>query len=176
MPTFISPAGNPEVWDERPAGYVAPEEWDYSPPPQPEPDPPTPIEALRMRIENLDKATERAILAGFDYAPHGRVLRFSYDMADQQNFTHQYNAFGLLEKGVQGIPATTVWNGWEILRDTNGRPAQRILHRVELTATEFVALYMAGLAHVAMRREAGSRQKVPLIAQMNALIDDEPAQ
>ena len=27
MPTFFSPDGNPEIWDECPDGYLSPEEW-----------------------------------------------------------------------------------------------------------------------------------------------------
>lgn len=27
MPTFYSPAGNPEVWKEKPDGYLTAEEW-----------------------------------------------------------------------------------------------------------------------------------------------------
>ena len=27
MPVFISPVGNLEIWDERPDGYVTPDEW-----------------------------------------------------------------------------------------------------------------------------------------------------
>ena len=28
MPTFYSPAGNPEIWDEQPEGYITVEEWE----------------------------------------------------------------------------------------------------------------------------------------------------
>ena len=39
MPTFFSPAGNPEVWAQKPDGYMTPEEWDKAhPAPEPEPE------------------------------------------------------------------------------------------------------------------------------------------
>lgn len=39
--TFYSPAGNPEIWAEKPAGYFTPEEWKAAhPDPTPEPPPP----------------------------------------------------------------------------------------------------------------------------------------
>ena len=38
MPTYYSPTGNPEVWEEKPDGYYTPEEWQAAhPAPQPEP-------------------------------------------------------------------------------------------------------------------------------------------
>ena len=32
MPTFISPAGNAEVWEEKPKGYLTAEEWQVAHP------------------------------------------------------------------------------------------------------------------------------------------------
>ena len=40
MPTYISPKGNPEIWEEKPDGYFTPEEWEAR-----EPEPPA-IEKL----------------------------------------------------------------------------------------------------------------------------------
>ncbi|MDL2272797.1 hypothetical protein LJC23_07200 [Desulfovibrio sp. OttesenSCG-928-I05] len=40
MPTFYSPTGNPEVWEEKPEGYFTEEEWEADHP-APEPEPPT---------------------------------------------------------------------------------------------------------------------------------------
>lgn len=28
MPTFVSPTGNPEIWEEKPPGYITQEEWE----------------------------------------------------------------------------------------------------------------------------------------------------
>lgn len=40
MPTYISPDGNPEMWDQKPNGYFTPEEWeaDHPAPPPTEED------------------------------------------------------------------------------------------------------------------------------------------
>ena len=35
MATYISPSGNPEVWDTKPQGYYTPEEWQELHPPVP---------------------------------------------------------------------------------------------------------------------------------------------
>lgn len=36
MPIFYNPQGNPEVWDEKPQGYITVEEWQaQNPPPEP---------------------------------------------------------------------------------------------------------------------------------------------
>ena len=35
MATYYSPAGNPEVWDEKPEGYYTVEEWQEMHPPAP---------------------------------------------------------------------------------------------------------------------------------------------
>ena len=32
MPTYISPTGNPEVWEAKPAGYLTQEEWERAHP------------------------------------------------------------------------------------------------------------------------------------------------
>lgn len=37
MNTYFSPSGNPEVWEEKPPGYMTPEEWSEANPPTPEP-------------------------------------------------------------------------------------------------------------------------------------------
>jgi hypothetical protein len=39
MPTYFSPTGNPEAWEEKPSGYFTPEEWAHTHPvPQPTPE------------------------------------------------------------------------------------------------------------------------------------------
>lgn len=48
MNTYISPSGNPEVWNEKPDGYFTPEEWAAAHP-SPEPVPPT-LEAAVLRL------------------------------------------------------------------------------------------------------------------------------
>ena len=69
MPTYYSPAGNPEVWEEKPAGYFTPEEW-QSAHPAPEPTPPTPEEQAEQRrqeilaeLDRIDRASARSLRA-----------------------------------------------------------------------------------------------------------------
>ena len=69
MPTFYSPAGNPEVWEEKPAGYMTPEEWQAAHP-APEPTPPTPEEQTEQRrqeilaeLDRIDRASARSLRA-----------------------------------------------------------------------------------------------------------------
>jgi hypothetical protein len=52
MATFISPEGNPEVWDAKPEGYFTSEEWTAEHPPV-EPPPPTEEELKEMRISEI---------------------------------------------------------------------------------------------------------------------------
>ena len=52
MPVFYSPDGNPEVWAQKPNGYLTPEEWDKVHP-APEPEPPTEEElAAQARVQS----------------------------------------------------------------------------------------------------------------------------
>ena len=45
MSIFVSPQGNPEIWESKPKGYFTPEEWLAAhPAPEPEPYIPTPEE------------------------------------------------------------------------------------------------------------------------------------
>jgi hypothetical protein len=55
MPTFFSPDGNPEVWEEMPEGYFTEEAWHtaHPPPEPPEPPPPTPEMLERAAAMNF---------------------------------------------------------------------------------------------------------------------------
>jgi hypothetical protein len=55
MNTFISPKGNPEVWEEKPEGYFTPEEWDALHP-APVPEPPTLAEAKEAKLAEIAAA------------------------------------------------------------------------------------------------------------------------
>jgi hypothetical protein len=58
MSIYISPAGNPEIWESAPAGYSTPEEWAAAHP-VPTPPPPTPEElAVVRRMEILARLAE----------------------------------------------------------------------------------------------------------------------
>lgn len=65
MSTFISPNGNREVWDEKPADYFTPDEWvALHPPPEPEPTPDarTPAEKRQdAYIYEVDGLRDRAL-------------------------------------------------------------------------------------------------------------------
>lgn len=69
MATYYSPNGNPEVWEEKPAGYMTLEEWQAAHP-APEPTPPTPEELAEQRrmeilaeLDNIDRASARSLRA-----------------------------------------------------------------------------------------------------------------
>ena len=61
MLTFFSPAGNPEIWAQKPDGYLTPEEWDKAYP-APVPVPPTEAELFQMLRTKRDRR-----LAATDY-------------------------------------------------------------------------------------------------------------
>ena len=61
MPVFYSPKGNPEVWADKPSGYLTPEEWAAAHP-APVPVPPTEAELFQMLRTKRDRR-----LAATDY-------------------------------------------------------------------------------------------------------------
>jgi hypothetical protein len=75
MPTFYSPTGNPEVWDEKPEGYFTPEEWTATHP-APAPEPPTLEEqraaftrAIQWRLDDFARTRDYDnILSAATYA------------------------------------------------------------------------------------------------------------
>lgn len=54
MPVFYSPKGNPEVWADKPSGYLTPEEWAAAHP-APVPVPPTEAELFQMLRTKRDR-------------------------------------------------------------------------------------------------------------------------
>lgn len=67
MPVFYSPEGNPEVWAQKPDGYLTPEEWDAAHP-DPAPVPPTEVELFqRLRAERDRRLTATDYLLMQDY-------------------------------------------------------------------------------------------------------------
>ena len=76
MSTFISPDGNPEVWEERPEGYLTQEEWDAAHPAAPL----TPDEAKALKLAEINGAKWAAIEGGeVEY----EGLHFHTDSASQ---------------------------------------------------------------------------------------------
>ena len=63
MPTYYSPKGNVEVWEERPEGYLTPEEWAEAHP-APEPPSPTLDEAKADAAQQIKDAGYAAEIKG----------------------------------------------------------------------------------------------------------------
>ena len=63
MPTFYSSDGNPEIWAERPVGYMTLEEWAAAHP-APAPEPPTLEEARLVALAALNLAFAAAEASG----------------------------------------------------------------------------------------------------------------
>lgn len=163
MPTYYSPSGNPEVWNEKPAGYLTPEEWDAKQAPIREAeakkaeqerlaafyaDLPT---AKATITDKLDSDTSSAILAGFDYSYNGEPLHFSYDTFDQQNFLDTTTACQLAKAGGTGLPTKVTWNAYK---------PDGTLKQLELDADSFLALYTQGaLVHKSTVMAAGGAKK-----------------
>ena len=66
MSTYISPDGNPEMWDQKPNGYFTPEEWeaDHPAPPPPEPTPEEIAQAeIKSRLSQIDLESVRPLRA-----------------------------------------------------------------------------------------------------------------
>lgn len=160
MPTFYSPAGNAEIWDEQPEGHVSAEEWEraraaeeaaaeaarlaeYN----------RPENAAARKIAAIDAETSAAIIAGFDYNVKGETYHFSYDTFDQQNFTDTASVALLAQMGGQGLPESVIWNAY---RKTSGNE----LVRLPFTAESFLTLYTAGaVAHKAACMAKGGTRK-----------------
>ena len=99
----------------------------------------------------IDAATSAAILAGFDYAVDNEPYHFSYDDFDQQNFTDSAMVASLVQNGTAGLPQSVNWNAYK----SEGRE----LVRLTFTATDFLTLYAAALAHKATQMEIGGQRK-----------------
>lgn len=160
MPTFFSSEGNPEIWAQKPHGYLTPEEWEaLHPDPEPEPEP---LETVKARkLTAIDAETSAAILAGFicEATPPdtGRpeLLHFSYDEFDQQNFADAALSMQLAAAAGGAIPTSTPWNAYRN-HTTDNKGELVILH---LTAETFVPIYAAALQHKAAQMALGGQRK-----------------
>lgn len=81
MPTFFSPEGNPEIWAQKPDGYMTPEEWDRAnPAPEPEPEP---METVKTRkMGEINSAYEQAIATLTPTYPDDE--RLTFDKQEQE--------------------------------------------------------------------------------------------
>ena len=72
MPTYISPTGNPEVWNDKPDGYLTPEAWKEAHPSPPPPEPTVEEKIAQLDAEynaekdDLLKAYQSAMMYGDD--------------------------------------------------------------------------------------------------------------
>lgn len=73
MPVFFTPEGNPEVWAERPEGYLTEDEW-IAAHPDPEPELPTLEEARASALARLDIAFAAAEASGKVTSAAGFVI------------------------------------------------------------------------------------------------------
>lgn len=105
-------------------------------------------DAKARKLTAIDLATSAAILGGFEYTLGEKVLHFSYDSFDQQNFADAANA-GLLATISQNTQTVT-WNAY----------SEGVLVRLDLDVPQFLDLYANGaLAHKARCMEAGGQRK-----------------
>lgn len=72
---YISPSGNPEIWDEKPSGYFTVNEWEAAPPP------PAPT------LEEARIAKYAEIISGADVLRN--AIRAKYSLAEQDSFPEQ---------------------------------------------------------------------------------------
>lgn len=135
---------------------------------------PTLNEVRTRAISRVDAHTSATILAGFDYTVAGEVLHFSYDSFDQANFNQTANIATLALQGVEGIPTSVTWNAYRnYTKETGGE-----LVRIEFTAQEFLALYVAGASNnKATVMEIGGQRKEALnactsIEEINNLLEE----
>lgn len=124
---FISPDGNPEVWENIPERYFTPEEWAEAHPPEK-------VEvsfdaAIAQKIASINRNTKDLIVAGFDYEIDGQSYHFGYDETDQANFTKgALSATIALTQGDDSFRQS--WRGW--IADEP--------YTLSLTASGFLAL------------------------------------
>lgn len=97
MPVFFSPDGNPEIWAQKPDGYLTSEEWDKAHP-APVPVPPEKAKLFQMLRTKRDRR-----LAATDY-----LLMPDYPISDDQRAVVQAYRQALRDLPAQsGAP----WDG-----------------------------------------------------------------
>ena len=119
------------------------------------------LESLKARkVEALNFETCESVASGFTYELDGQELHFSYSQHDQQNFSDTANSVILCRLGM-GEPAEAIpWNGWQLLKDTDGAITGKIKVPLVLSSNDFLELYTKGaLAHKARCLANGARRK-----------------
>lgn len=81
MPTFFSPEGNPEIWAQKPDGYMTPEEWETLHP-TPEPEPESLGSVKSRKLNEINSAYEQAIATLTPTYPDDE--RLTFDKQEQE--------------------------------------------------------------------------------------------
>lgn len=106
MPTYYSPNGNPEVWGERPDGYLTPEEWSARHP-APEPT----IEEIRESKLNELAYSFNQRVSGSVTTTGGYKMQFdTTDAIKMQGAIQLLEATGATEGYLTQADDTTVYN------------------------------------------------------------------
>lgn len=115
MPTYISPAGNPEVWDNKPNGYMTESEWQVA---QPAPPAPTLEEALTQKLSEV----MRAYTAAFD------SVEAIYPAAEREGWTTQEaEAAAVLANPSASTPVLSILVNLRAKGETIAQLAQKVL-------------------------------------------------
>lgn len=89
MTTYVSPNGNYEVWEQKPAGYFDVEEWERA---HPQPEPPAPTYDKLRQAAILEKWPMAAQLEALTEAAEdpARPEKMNQLLADIQDIKAQY--------------------------------------------------------------------------------------
>lgn len=119
----------------------------------------------KLICQKIDVVTAAAIVKGFEYrietADGKRTYHFSYDYADQRNFTDTATVIVLIlvltSKGacISNMPETVNWNAYK--NYDHNSPTRTV---VNLDLDNFLNLYIAALKHKLSCLETGKRQKM----------------
>lgn len=92
----------------------------------------------------LNQRISTMITSGFDYEVNNKMLHFSYDRDDQQNFADTANKCLADKAGISSnLPDQIMWNGYQILED-----GTKVLNQVVFDVDKFLQFYQDGaLAH-----------------------------
>lgn len=105
MSTFFSPEGNPEVWDEKPEGYITVEEWEA-------PRAAAEAEAEAARLAEYDSTTARA--ARLRTARDARLAATDkYLLSDYPISAENLAAIKIYRQALRDLPAQegAPWDG-----------------------------------------------------------------
>ena len=85
MPVFYSPEGNPEIWAQKPDGYLTPDEWNKAhPAPEPEPEP---LEMVKSRkLAEINGSYQQAIATLTPTYPDDERLTFDKQEAEARGW------------------------------------------------------------------------------------------